>query len=422
MISEDQALTLAKFAFIPVCAAFIGWGTNVVALKMTFYPLEYVGWGEKYFIKYGVGPWHLGWQGIVPSKAAKMARKAITLLTSQLIDVREVFSRVEPERVAVELEPVIDRVLHTIVSEVAMTYAPDVWASLPVYVREEVVDRVREDTPMLIAAVMADIRENIDRVIDLEDMVVTHLVKDKELLNSVFMRAGEKELRFIEHSGFFFGFLLGILQALFFAVVHAWYVLPACGFLSGYVTNWIALKMIFEPVEPMPFVCGIVLQGLFLSHQPEVSDAFGTAVAREIMSSEQILNQLFLSPTSEKAVQIVHFHISGTLDNYALALGPLLPLTLGGEAYERLKTTVRAPAPRRAPPRRGLCARARARADASCAHCAPPPCAAAARTGDRAVRARAACADQVHGTVFHRGAGPRDHPRAGVESDAAMRL
>ncbi|KAJ1632332.1 hypothetical protein T492DRAFT_838513 [Pavlovales sp. CCMP2436] len=116
---------LARYLLIPVGAAFIGYGTNVLALKMTFYPIDYIGFGEGYFRKYGIGPWHLGWQGIVPSKAAKMAKMSISLLTRELIDVREVFSRIDPEQV---------------------------WSSLPIYVREEVTQRVKEDTPTIIAA------------------------------------------------------------------------------------------------------------------------------------------------------------------------------------------------------------------------------------------------------------------------------
>mmetsp|Transcript_5718 Transcript_5718/g.16680 ORF Transcript_5718/g.16680 Transcript_5718/m.16680 type:complete len:420 (+) Transcript_5718:94-1353(+) len=340
MLDRPDVELYLKYALIPIFASIIGWGTNVIALKMTFYPLEYIGYGETYFRKFGVGPWHLGWQGIVPSKAAKMAQKAITLLTSKLIDVKEIFSRIEPERVGMEVEPVIHKSLNNIISEVAMTYCPDTWTSLPTYVRDEVVVRVHEDMPMVMTAVMADIRENIEDILDLEHMVVSHLVADKELLVSVFMRAGRKELKFIENSGLYFGFILGIVQAFVFALTnHSWLVLPVAGFISGYVTNWIALEMIFKPVDPIN-ICGNKVQGLFLSHQDEVSDEFGTAVAREIMTSEQILTQLFLSPTSDKAVQIIHFHISQAIDGYGLSLGPLLPLAVGGDTYSEVKQKI----------------------------------------------------------------------------------
>ena len=41
------------------------------------------------------------------------------------------------------------------------------------------------------------------------------------------------------------------------------------GALVGYVTNWIALKWIFEPLNPVS-VGPFVLQGMFLKRQLEV--------------------------------------------------------------------------------------------------------------------------------------------------------
>ena len=51
---QDNWLVLT----IPLIAGFIGWLTNVVAVKMMFYPVE--PWGKP--------PW-LGWQGVIPANA-----------------------------------------------------------------------------------------------------------------------------------------------------------------------------------------------------------------------------------------------------------------------------------------------------------------------------------------------------------------
>ena len=61
-------LTVANLQLlsIPVIGAIVGWGTNVVALKMTFYPLEFT----------GISP-YLGWQGIIPAKAESMAARTV---------------------------------------------------------------------------------------------------------------------------------------------------------------------------------------------------------------------------------------------------------------------------------------------------------------------------------------------------------
>lgn len=47
------------------------------------------------------------------------------------------------------------------------------------------------------------------------------------------------------------------------------WILPAGGALVGYLTNWLAIKLIFEPVDPVKFG-PFVLQGLFLKRQNEV--------------------------------------------------------------------------------------------------------------------------------------------------------
>ncbi|MEL6590985.1 MAG: hypothetical protein AAFQ68_12935, partial [Bacteroidota bacterium] len=46
-----------QYASIPFVSAIVGWGTNIIALKMTFYPVRF--WGV----------WKIGWQGIIPSRA-----------------------------------------------------------------------------------------------------------------------------------------------------------------------------------------------------------------------------------------------------------------------------------------------------------------------------------------------------------------
>jgi len=50
-----------SYFLIPFIAAAAGWGTNWLAIKMTFYPLEYV------------GKYPFGWRGVVPSRIRKFA-------------------------------------------------------------------------------------------------------------------------------------------------------------------------------------------------------------------------------------------------------------------------------------------------------------------------------------------------------------
>ena len=65
---------------IPVISSLVGWFTNVVAIKMMFYPIEFV----------GVPP-YLGWQGVVPANALRLAKVSNKLITQKLLSLRQLF-------------------------------------------------------------------------------------------------------------------------------------------------------------------------------------------------------------------------------------------------------------------------------------------------------------------------------------------
>ncbi|GMH61247.1 hypothetical protein TrRE_jg8444, partial [Triparma retinervis] len=92
-VDEDE---LWKFLIMPFMSGLVGYGTNWLALKMTFYPLEFVGLELVRFRDQPLGLF--GWQGIIPTKAAKMAGDATDLMTTKLINVKQVFSRLEPAK------------------------------------------------------------------------------------------------------------------------------------------------------------------------------------------------------------------------------------------------------------------------------------------------------------------------------------
>ena len=87
------------YGLIPIISSLVGWSTNVLALRMTFYPLEFV----------GIPP-YLGWQGIIPSNAGVMAGKAVDLITKNLIKIEEQFSYIDAHRAVEEMNPELERV------------------------------------------------------------------------------------------------------------------------------------------------------------------------------------------------------------------------------------------------------------------------------------------------------------------------
>jgi uncharacterized membrane protein YheB (UPF0754 family) len=62
---------------------------------------------------------------------------------------------------------------------------------------------------------------------------------------------GKKELEFVVNSGLYFGTFLGVLQMLVWVVWDPWWSLALGGAVVGYLTNFFAIKSIFEPVQPV---------------------------------------------------------------------------------------------------------------------------------------------------------------------------
>ena len=86
---------LWKYIVMPFMSAIVGWFTNFLALEMTFYPIEYFG---VEWLRIKDQPWgFFGWQGIIPTKAAKMADTVAQLSTKKLFSVEDMFKRIDPD-------------------------------------------------------------------------------------------------------------------------------------------------------------------------------------------------------------------------------------------------------------------------------------------------------------------------------------
>lgn len=316
------------YGSIPVISALVGWGTNVLALKMTFYPLEFRG-----------KPPHLGWQGIIPAKAEKMADKAVDLMTSKLITPGEVFARIDPNRFVWEIEPAVHDMLDEVINEVMREESPTMWELLPKRIKQDVVYQAKVDAGGAITQMMEDIRQNVDGVFDLKGLVHEALVRDKQLLNEIFLQAGAEEFKFIERSGLYLGFFFGLVQAVLWYFFPVWWALPLAGFIVGYATNWVALQLIFRPLKPAA-VGPYVVQGMFLKRQREVSERYAALISAEILSTRNIINALVRGPMSDRLFAIIERHVRAGVDLFQGVSRSIVQLTLGKEGLVRAKARV----------------------------------------------------------------------------------
>jgi len=70
-----------------------------------------------------------------------------------------------------------------------------------------------------------------------------------------------------------------------------WIVVPLLGAVIGYVTNRLAVKMIFRPVRPVT-VLGIRFQGLIGRRQPELAASIGRIVGGHLVQHDDVMRSL----------------------------------------------------------------------------------------------------------------------------------
>ena len=317
------------YASMPLVAAAIGYVTKIIAIEMMFRPIEFIG-----------KPPYLGWQGIVPRKAAVMAGIACDTMTTKLLKPEDIFDRLDPERIAQEIEKPLMNVVEDITREVASHYSPGLWEASPETVKKMVVQRIKDDAPNMVRQIMVDIKTNIHAVFDLKDMVVSNLLRDKPLLNRIFLQAGHAEFRFIRNSGIYFGFVIGCVQAVTWAITQSPWVMPLFGGFTGWFTDWLALKMVFNPKHPTKYLGLFEWQGLFLKRRHEVSVEYGRLIAKEIVTPHNIINAVLRGPLSDKLFTMVQKQVQKVIDDQAGIAKPIVVFAVGSSRYQEMKKLV----------------------------------------------------------------------------------
>lgn len=334
-IAADLAANWPLYLSMPFVAAAIGYGTKVVAIRMMFEPVAFVGSERRLF-----GRRLLGWQGIVPRRAAVMAEIACDTMTRRLLSPEDVFGRLEPAQIAHAIEQPLLQNVEEITQSVAATYAPGLWEAAPEALRQRIVRRLQEEAPDLVRDIMLDLQRNIRSIFDLKQMVVSSLLRDPRLLNRIFLEAGAGEFRFIRRSGLWFGFAIGCVQAVVWALTHNAWVMPLFGLFTGWFTDWLALRMIFHPKQPTRYLGLFEWQGLFLRRRLEVSAAYGRLIAAEIITPRNVIDAIVRGPASDRLFALVQRQVQRMVDEQAGLARPFVVIAVGSARYQEMKQRI----------------------------------------------------------------------------------
>ncbi|GAX23384.1 hypothetical protein FisN_15Lh100 [Fistulifera solaris] len=326
-----------EYFMIPWVAGFVGYVTNVLALEMTFYPLEFRGI-EIFRIKNE--PWGLfGWQGIIPTKAEKMASTCFDLFTQKLFSIEEIFSRLDPVRFSQVMEDSVLLLMDKVINQVAEEHMPSLWNKIPKEVKDDIIVTADTENAAFLAGFMKDMQEHVMDVVNIKHLAVTACVENKDLIVKVFQECGEKEFVFIRQSGFYFGFAFGVIQMGVWFFYDASWILPTAGFIVGWFTNYLALKCIFRPLHPRKFM-GYTIHGIFLQRQAEVSEVFARVIMTEILHVKAIWDAIFMGPLSVNFNAMLRAHTLVFVEKLVAEIKPLAIAAMGADRFARMKEDI----------------------------------------------------------------------------------
>lgn len=319
------AYPLWVYITIPFGAAFVGWVTKILALKMMFVPIEFK----------GIKP-YFGWQGQIPKRAPKMAAVAVDSLTSGILKPEEMFDKIDPDELVGELGEPLREAAEELVDMMMMSFQPQIWRATPDQLKDLIVRNVEGRIPGATRGMFEEFKGQVDQVFDIKHMVVTNLVRDKVALNSVFQDIGRPAFKFLIKSGLYFGFLIGLVQMLVFGVTGWHLALPLFGLLTGGLTDWVALQMIFRPLEKRTVFPGIKWHGVFQREREEVIRGYASLMAREIFTPKAIMESLLTGPMSDKFFDIIQQEIGRTIDSQMGFTGRVIN-AVGSRQYQEMK-------------------------------------------------------------------------------------
>jgi len=311
---------------IPLVAAVIGWFTNWVAIKMMFYPLEFV----------GIKPF-LGWQGIIPANAVRLARTGLELVTASLLKVPQLFEDFDAKALVEGETAKLRELVRAALDRKASEQFPQMWNALSPEVKNQVFKIAEDEIKAMSVEVFKEAAASIESLIDVKRIVTEAVKRDKSLMNETFLRVGKKEFKFIEISGFWFGLVFGVPQLVFWLLFPASWTLPAFGFVVGYATNWLALWLIFEPKTPRKFL-GVTVQGLFHRRQKEIAREFGEVVSQRVFNNQNLFAEISSGEPRKKLLAIVESHADALIARYKSH--PMAMMMMKPELVSSLKADV----------------------------------------------------------------------------------
>lgn len=113
-------------------------------------------------------------------------------------------------------------------------------------------------------------------------------------------------------------------------------LIPVISAFIGWVTNWVAIKMLFHPREPKRFL-GITFQGIFPKRQQQFAEKLGVLVSAELLSFADIESKISNPDNLKKIMPMIENHVDDFLRTRLSQEMPVISMFIGDKTIDKLK-------------------------------------------------------------------------------------
>jgi len=120
---------------------------------------------------------------------------------------------------------------------------------------------------------------------------------------------------------------------------HIIYLVPLIGAIIGWVTNWMAVKMLFHPRNEIR-IWFFSIQGVFPKRQKKLAQKLGELVSTELFSIEDVKIKLKEKSASSEVLGVLEVHIDKFLKEKLPQAIPMIAMFLNDNILVMVKTAL----------------------------------------------------------------------------------
>ncbi len=114
-------------------------------------------------------------------------------------------------------------------------------------------------------------------------------------------------------------------------------LIPFISAFIGWITNWVAIKMLFHPRNPK-YIFGYNIQGIFPKRQEQFAQKLGKLVSDELLSFEEIEQKITDPENLKNILPQLETHIDHFLRVKLSDAMPMISMFIGDKTIEKLKS------------------------------------------------------------------------------------